>query len=70
MFIWISIYDLSPNLIFDKIYTVDEKEIIDFVNDFGVNSKDFPFIQYIEAARKDVPQMVVSDKPSIAEIEK
>ena len=55
---------------FQEYYIIDEKEIIDFVNDFGVNAEEFSFIQYIEAARKDAQQVVMSDKPSIAEIEK
>jgi hypothetical protein len=37
---------------FQEYYLIEESEIIDFVNTFGVNSDEFNYMVYVEATRK------------------
>jgi hypothetical protein len=37
---------------FQEYYLIEESEIIDFVNTFGVNSEEFNYMVYVEATRK------------------
>jgi hypothetical protein len=53
---------------FQEYYLIEESEIIDFVNSFGVNSETFNYLYYIEASRKK-SEVIVPEKAPIISLE-
>lgn len=53
---------------FQEYYLIEESEIIDFVNSFGVNSDTFNYMMYIEATRKK-SEVVIPEKAPIISLE-
>lgn len=51
---------------FQEYYLIEESEIIDFVNTFGVNSDEFNYMVYVEATRKKANSDIVM--PEVAPI--
>lgn len=51
---------------FQEYYLIEESEIIDFVNTFGVNSDEFNYMMYVEATRKKANSDIVM--PEVAPI--
>jgi len=51
---------------FQEYYLIEESEIIDFVNTFGVNSDEFNYMVYVEATRKKANPDIVM--PEVAPI--
>ena len=51
---------------FQEYYLIEESEIIDFVNTFGVNSDEFNYMMYVEATRKKANPDIVM--PEVAPI--
>ena len=53
---------------FHEYYVIDEKEIIEFINLFAINSGEYDYMPYIESSRKkDNPEIIVPEKPSLVD---